>query len=226
VIKLTYANYLKEIEAVGEIGFFLQLGLSLAAGIILGLLSYLLFSLLFQLSLFQIEGELGIMFSAMVFVVSSVIVFALVTSHYDTQIGDINERYKQNAPKEWVVKEEQRLCSINVENQTNVNAEGFFLVSDLSTENSIDYKYLVKDDQGYQFKLLSQQYPRIKQSEIYVKEEPGEPKVVYEQQEYKEKEFNKLFFDKNFFIDLKKRRLTFTVPKGTVLSGFEQGSIK
>lgn len=165
-------------------------------------------------------------------VVAVLVFFGVGCRLYQNDLkSNILKEYKEKAPMEWVVKGQALLCTMSTENQSTFQAESGIFVSRISSDNFTEYKYVVKTEQGYQLRSLSNEYPSVSESEIYIKEEPSDisPKIIFEEREYVEKEFVELFESKSVFdrlVGSKDQRVTFVVPKGTVVTNFEKGSIK
>lgn len=139
----------------------------------------------------------------------------------DNKINQIEESYKQKALVEWVIKTEENLYSMNVQEKVELQGSGGIFLNQLSSNGFTDYRYVIKAENGYQLRTLSKQYPGLSEEDIYIQEKPEtvSPKIIFEQRQYKEKEFNKVF-------DTEGKRVTFIVPEGTVQTKFEEGVIK
>ncbi|MCA5014553.1 MULTISPECIES: hypothetical protein [unclassified Enterococcus] len=103
----------------------------------------------------------------------------------------------------------------------SVGSIGFSFYKQSTAKDFIDYRYVIKTENGYQLRTLSKQYPGLSEGEIYIQEkaETVSPKIILEQRQYKEKEFNKVFGSGE-------KRVIFIVPEGTVQTKFEEGVIK
>jgi len=137
------------------------------------------------------------------------------------EIDHIKETYKQKAPIEWVTKSEENLYSMNVQEKVELQGSGGIFLNQISSNDFTDYRYVVKTEKGYQLRTLSKQYSGLSEEDIYIQEKPGtvSPKIILEQHQYKEKEFNKVF-------GAGEKRVIFVVPEGTVQTKFEEGVIK
>lgn len=133
----------------------------------------------------------------------------------------IEDKYREAAPTEWVIKTEENLYSMNVQDKVELQGSGGIFLNQLSSNDFTDYRYVIKAKNGYQLRTLSKQYPGLSEEDIYIQEkyETVSPKIIFEQRQYKEKEFNKVF-------DTEGKRITFIVPEGTVQTKFEEGVIK
>lgn len=148
-------------------------------------------------------------------------VFVFSSFKQNNAIEHIKESYKQKVPIEWITKSEENLYSMNVQEKVELQGSGGIFLNQISSKDFTDYRYVVKTENGYQLRTLSKQYPGLSEGDIYIQEEAKtvSPKIILEQYQYKEKEFNKVF-------GVGEKRVIFVVPEGTVQTKFEEGVIK
>ncbi|MBO0441534.1 hypothetical protein [Candidatus Enterococcus ikei] len=209
-----YQEYLSEIDkvplfSVGEI-----ILLVLCASVVLLLFVFFLHEGTFYAGHFSFQAFILVFLFCI-----GIVVLSTLKQNY--AINHIKESYKKKVPIEWVTKSEEDLYSMDVQDKYELQGSGGIFLNQISSKDFTDYRYVVKTENGYQLRTLSKQYSGVSEEDIYIQEKPEtvSPKIILEQHQYKEKEFNKVF-------DADEKRVIFVVPEGTVQTKFEEGVIK
>lgn len=199
-----YQDYLEEVKKVPD----LTLGqiLLLVVVILLGV------GLVILMDMFEL-------FPLIFLIATGILVYSLVSQ--SSKLKTVEDKYREAAPSEWVKKTEDNLYSMNVQEKVELHGSGGIFLNQISSKDFTDYRYVVKTENGYQLRTLSKQYKGLSEGDIYIQEKPEtvSPKIILEQHQYKEKEFNKVF-------GAREQRVIFVVPEGTVQTKFEEGVIK
>lgn len=209
-----YQEYLSEIDKVplfsaGEIAMLI-----FCVCVVISLIAFSLYERMYDASMLALE-----VFCLVFLLGSSIVGLSLLKQNY--AINDIKDSYKKKVPIEWVTKSEEDLYSMNVQEKVELQGSGGIFLNQISSNDFTDYRYVVKTENGYQLRTLSKQYKGLSEGDIYIQEKPEtvSPKIILEQHQYKEKEFNKVF-------GAREKRVIFVVPEGTVQTKFEEGVIK
>lgn len=164
--------------------------------------------------LYMIFDEAPFVLSFLIWLTISCILLSGFISWQEEKLAEAANRYKEKAPIEWVLKQEEQLYPLATPSD---DSTGTIFVNQLFNSKPIDYMYMVKTASGYQVKTISEQFEDLKENDLFIQEEGPDtvPKIIIEQQTYKEKAFNKVFKPT-------KKRVIFVVPKGTVSIGNQE----
>ncbi|GAB2022021.1 hypothetical protein RyT2_10950 [Pseudolactococcus yaeyamensis] len=143
--------------------------------------------------------------------------------------SEIQKTYLTQA-KKIETSESIPIYNLNTTNSQEINGHvsgGFlFVYGSVETSSKRDYRYVVKETDGYQFLNLKDEYSLSSDKQVFINETTESPALVIKKQTYEDKRFDKLLREFNssrwsHFKPLSDEKFIFNVPKGSVVNSFE-----
>ncbi|GAB2023911.1 hypothetical protein RyT2_29950 [Pseudolactococcus yaeyamensis] len=229
--KYTYSEYLKAISKIpknNELAHTIGL---IAFGLILVVI--LLFFSMFYENYLDMDTSVAQLIPLPVLVI--IVIICLCSGGFRTSEykglpkSEIQKTYLTQA-KKIEISESIPIYNLNATNSQEINGHvsgGFLFVSgSVETSNKRDYRYVVKETDGYQFLNLKDEYNLSSDKQVYINETIESPALVIKKQKYEDKRFDKLLmeFNNNHRSNskfLSEEKYIFNVPKGSVVNSFE-----